>query len=66
MIGHNVTTCKWLHPDAAKKKPERGKKPLVADPPPNPPLQSRGLRSDVGASTSAQVSNRFIMIYHMS
>lgn len=53
MIGHNVTTCKWLHPDATKKKPERGKKPLVADTPPNPPLQSHGLRN-MGASTSAQ------------
>jgi hypothetical protein len=26
-IGHNITTCRWLHPLAAKEKVDRGKQP---------------------------------------
>jgi len=35
IIGHNITTCKWLHPEAAKEKQDRWKRPVLAefDPP---------------------------------
>jgi len=49
-IGHNVTTCRWLHPHAAKEKNERGKQPVVAEA--ALPKQTRQ-HGDVGASTSA-------------
>jgi hypothetical protein len=26
-IGHNITTCRWLNPQAAKEKVDRGKQP---------------------------------------
>lgn len=30
-IGQNVTTCRWLHPQAAKEKNDLGKQPIVAE-----------------------------------
>jgi len=49
-IGHNITTCRWLNPQAAKENVNRGKqpvnKPFVA--PPKAPQHKDG-----GASTSA-------------
>lgn len=56
VIGHNVATCKWLHPDAATEKPDRVKKPMVAEmnPRPIPTWQPHEHHSDVGASTSTQ------------
>jgi hypothetical protein len=27
-IGHNITTCRWVHPQAAKEKVDRGKQPV--------------------------------------
>jgi hypothetical protein len=42
-IGHNITTCRWLHPQAAKEKVDRGKQPAK-----EAPTTKAG-----GASTSA-------------
>lgn len=28
-IGHNITTCRWLNPQAAKEKVDRGKQPVI-------------------------------------
>ena len=50
-IGHNVTTCRWLHPQAAKEKNDRGKQPIVAEVAPLP--KKSGQHGDMGASTSA-------------
>ena len=30
-IGHNVSTCRWIHPQAAKEKNDHGKQPIVAE-----------------------------------
>jgi len=45
-IGHNITTCRWLHPPAAKDKVDRGKQPSMEAS--RAPLSKPG-----GASTSA-------------
>ena len=52
-IGHNVSTCRWLHPQATKDEIDRGKQPIVAEA--APPKPSRH-HNDVGASTSANGS----------
>ena len=50
VIGHNVSTCKWLHLEATKVT-DHGKKPMAAEPlaKKNPPRQHR---SDRGVSNS--------------
>ena len=30
-IKHNVSTCRWLHPHAAKEKNDLGKQPVMAE-----------------------------------
>jgi len=52
-IGHNVSTCRWLHPQPPKHKNDRGKQIIVAEA--APPKPSR-LQNDGGASTSANGS----------
>lgn len=49
-IGHNISTCRWLHPQPPKDKNDRGKQAEAA--PPKPSRQN----IDVGASTSANGS----------
>lgn len=49
VIGHNVSTCKWLHP--ATKVTHHGKKPMAAEPLTKKP-SLRQYRSDRGTSTS--------------
>ena len=52
-IGHNVSTCRWLHPQPPKDKNGRGKQIIIAEAtPPKPSRQN----NDVGASTSANES----------
>jgi len=52
-IGHNVSTCQWIHLQAAKEKNDRGKQPIVAEAAaPKPTRQQH----DVGTSTSANES----------
>jgi len=47
-IGHNVSTCHWLHPQPPKDKNDRGKQIIIAETaPPKPSRQN----NDVGAST---------------
>jgi hypothetical protein len=49
-IGHNVYTCRWLHPQPPKEKNDRGKQLIIAEAaPPKPSRQN----NDVGAYTSA-------------
>ena len=56
-IGHNVSSCRWLHPQPPKDKNDRGKQIVVAEAAPKfPPRQNKG-RNDVGASTSAIGNN---------
>lgn len=47
-IGHNITTCRWLNPQVAKEKVDRGKQP-IRDVVSAPHQQHKG----GGASTSA-------------
>jgi hypothetical protein len=49
-IGHNVSTCRWLHLQPPKDKNDRGKQIIIADI--APPKPSRH-NNDVGASTLA-------------
>jgi len=49
-IGHNVSTCRWIHPQAAKDKNDRGKQLIVGEE--APPKQTRQQHGG-GASTSA-------------
>ena len=52
-IGHNVSTCRWLHPQPPNDKNDRGKQIIVAKAaPPKPSRQ----QNDGGASTSANGS----------
>jgi len=52
-IGHNVSTCRWLHPQPPKDKNDRGKQIVnVKEAPPKATRQN----IDVGASTSANGS----------
>ena len=52
-IGHNVSTCRWLHPQPPKDKNDRGKQIISVDiATPKPSRQN----NDVGASTSANGS----------
>jgi len=52
-IGHNVSTCRWLHQQVAKEKNGHGKQPVMAEV--APPKQTQQ-NNDVGASTSANGS----------
>jgi hypothetical protein len=52
-IGHNVTTCRWLHPQAAKEKNDLGKQPIEVV----RLLKQSQQHGDVGASTSANGAN---------
>jgi len=45
-IGHNITTCRWLHPPAAKDKVDHGEQPVMEA------LRAPPTKPD-GASTSA-------------
>jgi len=48
-IGHNVSTCRWLHLQPPKDKNDRGKQIIIPETaPPKPSWQN----NDVGASTS--------------
>ena len=49
-ISHNVSTCRWIHPQAAKDKNDRGKQLIVGEE--APPKQTRQQHGG-GASTSA-------------
>ena len=49
VIGHNVTTCKWLHPEATKAL-DRGKKATV-----EVDLRKQKKTNDAGASSSRYV-----------
>ena len=52
-IGHNVSTCRLLHPQPPKDKNDRGKQSIIADTaPPKPSRQN----NNVGASTLANGS----------
>jgi len=52
-IGHDVSTCRWLHPQPPKDKNDRGKQIVnVEEAPPKPTRYN----IDVGASTSANGS----------
>ena len=46
-IGHNVSTCRWIHPQAAKDNNDRGKQSIVADEAP-----SKQTRQQHGGATS--------------
>jgi len=48
-IGYDVTTCRWLHPHAAKAKQDRGKQPVVEV---EPSRHARAHHGDDGASSS--------------
>ena len=58
VIGHNITTWKWLHPEATTKVPDRGKR-LVVDEPSTQTVPHRHqwipIR-DTGVSTSSHLS----------
>ena len=58
MIGHAITTCKWLNPEAAKETLDRGKRAVIEGPLPRNiiPRQQWVPRGDAGASTSAQLT----------
>jgi len=49
-IGHNVSTCRWLHPQPPKDKTDRGKQIVIAETTPTKPSRQNNY---VGASTSA-------------
>lgn len=51
-IGHNVTTCRWLHPHEAKEKQDLGKQPVVAEA--DHPRHAQVRHSDVGSSSSTK------------
>jgi len=64
-IGHNITTCRWLHPPAAKDKVDRGKQPAMeaSRAPPTKPggastsaIGGSGLWASTAAPTSARTS----------
>ena len=52
-IGHNVSTCRWLHPQPPKDKTERGKQIIIAE---AAPTKTSRQNNDVGTSTSANGS----------
>jgi len=52
-IGHNVSTCRWLHPQPPKDKTDRRKQIIVAE---AAPLKPSRQQNDGGASTSANGS----------
>jgi len=52
-IGHNVSTCRWLHPQPLKDKTDRGKQIVIAEEAPTKPSQQN---NDVAVSTSANGS----------
>jgi len=52
-IGHNVSTCKWLHPQPLKDKTDRGKQIVIAEAAPTKPSRQN---NDVGTSTSVKGS----------
>ena len=52
-IGHNVSTCRWLHPQPPKDKTNRGKQIVIGKEAPTKPSRQN---DDVGASTSANGS----------
>jgi len=56
-IGHNVASCRWLHPQTTKDKIDRGKQIVVAETAPKHPPRQNKTRIDVGASTSTNGSN---------
>ena len=55
VIRHNVTSCKWIHPEAAKLKLDHGKKPMNTEPH-QKYVPKQQLVKDVGTSNSALVS----------
>lgn len=55
-IGHNVSACRWVHPQPPKSKHERGKQFAVAEAVPHKPTRQSYNNNDVGASTSANGS----------
>ena len=58
-IGHNVTTCKWLHQETINDAPNRGKKPVAdAIPTGAAPLQKKWVpRRDSTSSTASPLAN---------
>jgi len=52
-IGHNVSTCKWLHPQPLKDMMDRGKQIVIAEATPTKPSRQN---NDVGTSTSVKGS----------
>lgn len=56
-IGHNVSSCRWLHPQPPKDKNDRGKQIVVAEAAPILSTRQNKSSNDVGASTSANGNN---------
>jgi len=52
-IGHNVSSCRWIHPQQQKDKDDRGKQIVVAE---KAPSTTTRQHTDEGASTSANGS----------
>jgi hypothetical protein len=50
-IGHNISSCRWLHPQPPKDKNDRGKQIVVADSDPKHPIRQKGSKNDVGPSS---------------
>jgi hypothetical protein len=51
-IGHNITTCRWLKPQEAQERLNRGKQPVKevsAAPPKAPQFKDRGASTSTGA-----------------
>ena len=51
-IGHDVSTCRWLHPQPPKDKQDRGKQVVVFEATLPKPTRQNNNNNDVGASSS--------------
>jgi hypothetical protein len=49
-IGHNIASCRWLHPQLQKDKADRGKQIVVAESNPKHPIRQNKNKTDVGTS----------------
>ena len=56
-IGHNVLSCRWLHPQPSKDKNDRRKQIVVAETAPKHPPRQNKSNIEVGASTSGNGNN---------